>query len=275
MRLPDFLFSPLTYALLLAVVLAWSWRHLPRWCCGTGLLIEVSLLAAMAPVGANALVWLVESKAPSALSCVRPYPRTIVVLSGGTYRRPASGDDFGALDAASMRRVLAAVSLWHRQPDSTLLIAGGGKGIPESMLMAGFAESMGVPRAAIAVETRSRSTWENAENVARVSPAVPKHVWLVTSALHLPRALGAFRARGFEPCAWSSGSVHVPFGWNPGYFIPQSSALAKADMAIHELVGGMLYAGLEWELRRKRSAPATDGVLPAPTSASVTASADR
>lgn len=270
--MPDYAISPLTYALLLAVLLVLSWRRLPRIARIVGVLAEVVILLAMAPVGANLLVQSVESRVPPSQSCVAPRPTTIVVLSGGIDRRPRSPQDFTALSESSLHRLLAAVALWRQTPGARLVIAGGGWHVPEADLLAGMAEQMGVPAAAIEIEGRSHSTWENARNVARLSPAVPRRIWLVSSALHLPRALGAFRAWGFAPCAWPSGSLHVPFGLNLGYFIPQSSSLAKADLAIHELVGGAVYAGLEW--KRRRSLPRhSEGVPASPASATSIAGA--
>jgi uncharacterized SAM-binding protein YcdF (DUF218 family) len=250
--MPDFAFSPLTYVLLLALALALSWRRLPRAIRIAGIVLEAVLLIAMAPLGANLLVWSVESRSPSPQSCGMPEPDTVVVLSGGTDRQPRSPGDFAALDASSLQRLLAGIALWERIPDARLVIAGGGRRIPESVLLAGLAERMGVPSGAIRIERHSHTTWENALYTARLSPPVPKRVWLVTSSLHMPRALGAFRAMGFQPCAWSSGSLHIPFSPHIGYFIPQESSLVKADRAIHELIGGIVYRALEWKQRGRQ-----------------------
>lgn len=251
MKIPDFALSPVTYALIVAVALVLAWRRLPRALRWTGVAIEVMLVLSMTPLGANALVRMVESQVPA--TCKAPMPRTIVVLSGGAERSPQGPDDFAALSRSSLLRLFAAIDLWRRMPGARLVISGGVWRIPEAVVMAHLAERMGVPASAIEIESRSHTTWENARNVAALSPAVPKRIWLVSSALHLPRALGAFRAWGFEPCAWSSGSMYVPFGVNLGYFMPQSSSLTKAESVIHELLGGAVYAGLEWKLRRSEA----------------------
>ncbi|MES2403277.1 MAG: YdcF family protein [Pseudomonadota bacterium] len=250
MRTPDFVLSPLSWALLMAVVLALAWRRLPRALRWAGLAIEVLLVFSMTPLGANALVRMIESRVPPPTACKAPLPTTIVVLSGGTEYLPHAAEDFAALSRPSLQRLLAGLELWRRTPGARLVIAGGGRRIPEAVIMAALAERLGVPDSAIETETKSHTTWENARNVAALSPVVPKRIWLVSSALHLPRALGAFRAWGFEPCAWPSGSMYVPLGVDPGYFVPQSSSLAKAELATHELLGSVVYAGLEWKLRR-------------------------
>jgi uncharacterized SAM-binding protein YcdF (DUF218 family) len=248
--MPDFILSPLTFALFLALALSLSWRRLPRLLRYLGVTFEVVFLTLMAPVGANALVWMIESRVPAATSCTAPAPDTIVVLSGGTDRPPDSPGDYDALTATSLRRLLAGVALWRRSPGARLVIAGGGWRVPDSVLMAGLAERMGVPGTSIEMEEHSHTTWENARDVAALSPHIPRRIWLVSSKLHLPRALGAFRAWGFDPCAWPAGSLFSPPEWNPGYFMPQSSSLDKVDPAIHELLGGIVYRGLEWKRRR-------------------------
>lgn len=255
MRLPDYMFSPFTYALLLALLLVVMWRRLPRTVRWTGAVIEVLLLVTMTPLGANALVWSVESRVPPPRACVAPVPTTIVVLSGGTDRKPRGTEDYSALNAVSLHRLFAGAALWRQMPGARLVLSGGGYGVPESVLLAGLAERMGVSPGAIQTERRSHTTWENAMYVAALKPSLPRRIWLVSSALHLPRALGAFRVWGFKPCAWSSGSIYVPPHWSIGYFVPQSSALRKANRAIHELIGDMVYRGLEWKLREKQKSP--------------------
>lgn len=262
MRLPDYALSPLTYALLLALALAWSWRRLPRWGRIAGVFVEIVLLFLMAPVGANMLVWSVESRAPPARSCPAPTPTTIVLLDGGTDRRPLSPVDFAALSEPSLHRLFTAVALWRGTPNARLVISGGGTGVPHAILLRGLAERMGVPTPMIEVEDRSNTTWENAMYTSKLSPAVPRRVWLVTSALHMPRSLRAFRAWGFEPCAYPGASLYTPFSASVGYFMPQSSSLVKTEAAIHEFVGGMVYRMLEWKHRRD-AAPGPSGA-PAP-----------
>lgn len=272
--MPNYAFSPLTYALLLALVLVFSWRRLSRALRMAGVVLEAVLLISMAPLGANLLVWSVESRTPSQRSCPLPAPTTVVVLSGGTYRPPHSPDDFAALDASSLHRLFAGVALWRNTAGARMVIAGGGRRIPESVLLSGLAERMGVPSDAIQMERHSHTTWENALYTARLSPVVPKRIWLVTSSLHMPRALGAFRAFGFEPCAWPGESLYQAFSPSIGYFMPQSSSLAKSDQAIHELIGGSVYRVVEWKHRRKDAEQLPDSAKAAPSSATIAPSAN-
>ena len=238
------LLSPLGLGLLLALCAALSWRRAPRALRWGFVAVEAVLIAASAPIGANALVWLVESRVAANAACAAPDPKTIVVLSAGLERAPLAADDFAALSRWSIDRALAGAALWRRTPDATLVFAGGGPfGISESAVLQHFAEQLGVPAASIRREDRSQTTWENAQRLRALAPPLPRRIWLVSSALHVPRALVAFRAQGFDPCPYVSDRRYLPPG-GIGYFLPQSSALSKAEAALHELVGIAYYRWL-------------------------------
>jgi len=256
------LLSPLAWSVAIALLLALLWRRLPRALCLLGLAIETALVIAMTPFGANGLVRIIESRLP-AKTCQAPAPSTIVVLAGGFSRPPDSPRDFGAANLHSLHRLFAGVALWRRMPQAQLVISGGGSyTVAESTVLAELARRLGVPAQAIRTETHSHSTWQNAHELAALSPRLPKRIWLVSSALHLPRALFAFRQAGFAPCAWPSVSLYVPPNGSFGYYIPQSSSLTKVEAALHELVGGWEYA---WRVRREAAngsatqAPAKSG----------------
>lgn len=232
--------SPLIWVLLLAAALGIGWRRLPRGVLWMALLVECLLIVALCPLGANLLVGGIEARVPANASCAAA-PAAVVVLSAGLEREPTGPDDFTALESDSIQRALAGVFLWRRVPNATLIFAGGGPfATSESAVLQEFAEQLGVPTAMIRREDRSQTTWENAEQLRALVPALPAHIWLVSSAIHLPRALVAFRAAGFEPCPYVSDRRYLPPG-GIGYYVPQSSALLKTEAALHELVGEAVY----------------------------------
>lgn len=246
MTFPIFATSPLPYAVVGTLLLAGCWRFLPRWSRITGVGVLAILVALMTPAGANALAAWVESRAPSANACAPPTPHTIVVLGGGGIRAPRSADDYGALRHDSLERVFAGVGLWRRIPGAHMVMSGGGQQpLPEAVVMSNLAMRMGVPATAITIEDESRTTWENARNVSRLEPPTPQRIWLVTSPMHLPRALGAFRAWGFEPCAWPSGPRDTTRHFRADDLVPQGTAARTSAIALHEWIGGMRYAMLE------------------------------
>jgi uncharacterized SAM-binding protein YcdF (DUF218 family) len=234
------LLSPLAFAVLLALAAVASWRRLSRSARVAAMLFELLLLVAMTPFGANLLVWQLEAQVPAA-ACAPASNDPIVVLSAGLEREPASIDDFAALSASSLRRALAGATAWRQTPQARLVFAGGGPfSISESAVLQRFAESLGVPAAAILREERSQTTWENAEQLRALAPPLPATIRLVSSALHLPRAVLAFRAAGFEPCVIVAERRYHPPG-GIGYYLPQSSGLSKSEAALHEIFGTQLY----------------------------------
>ena len=235
------LLLPLGLGILFALILAALWRRLSRALRATAWVAVAVLLVSMMPLGANVLVRQIESRVPDSAACEAADRNTIVVLSGGLAREPASDVDFPALHTESLTRAVAGIEFWRARPGSTLVFAGGGPfAISESDLLQKFAERMGVPAASMRREGTSQSTWDNARALRDLRPALPERIWLVSSALHLPRALIAFRAAGFDACPYASEHRYLP-PEGIGYFLPQSSALIKTEAALHELAGEVLY----------------------------------
>lgn len=236
------------------LLLAWFARHrLPRRARAVAYVLAAVLVVLTTPLGANALLGWQESRAPLAAQCSAPLPDTIVLLSAGLDRHPRSEEDAAALDVAGVRRLLAAMELYRRTPGARLVILGSsGYMIADSRILADLAQRLGAEADAIRIETRSLTTWENAQAAARLAPRLPRRIWLVTSAVHMARAFDTFSRAGFAPCAWAAApDYHAADG--PGYFLPGGSAVLKSEQALHEIVGALVY--------RLRRAPAP---MPAP-----------
>ena len=113
------------------------------------------------------------------------------------------------------KRVMETVRLSKLYPEAKILYSGGGA---EAQLGKKVLMRLGIERERIIIEDRSRNTAENARLSKIVAAPKQSEKWLlVTSAFHMPRAMGAFRAVGF------------PVEADPVDF--QSS---KADVAGHE-----------------------------------------
>ena len=237
----SWLLSPLRGGLLLALLLWLLWRWLPTWLRAVGVSALVIALVLATPLGANALVAAVEKRAPPASDCVAPLPSTIVLLGGGVKVSTRDPLKYSVLSPASLQRVFAAVKLARQQPDARIVITGDSFwGVPESSLMAQLLMELGISPERIRQEPAARTTWQNAQFTAALVPPVDRHIWLVTSALHLPRALYAFEQAGFSACAWPADSNVA--GWiSFGYLLPASSAIAKSEAALHELLGTFAY----------------------------------
>jgi uncharacterized SAM-binding protein YcdF (DUF218 family) len=163
---------------------------------------QVGLLWVLAApwVAMRLTLWLEGDFPPVAL--VDTPPADVAIVLGGAVGRvgePAVENLTGASD-----RVLRAARLFRAGKVDAVLAVGGnlswsGYRIPESALMRDLLVEWGVPKDAILLETRSQNTRENALFAAETLTAQDwDRVLLVTSASHMKRAVGAFRAVGVE-----------------------------------------------------------------------------
>ncbi len=122
-------------------------------------------------------------------------------------------------DAAD--RYLAAIALARAHPEAVVLFAGGGAQVSPKGEEAEIARRLflaaGVAPERIVLENRSRNTVENARNARALAPEVLTGDWaLVTSAFHMPRAVGTFCAAGWRRIApWPTDFRSAP--WRPGW----------------------------------------------------------
>lgn len=158
-------------------------------------------------------------------------------------------------------RLTATVDLSRRYPDAKIFLSGGlgqangASMLTESQVARDILVSLGVSPSRIAMEERSRNTCENAaESVASIRPK-PGELWLlVTSANHMPRAVGCFRAAGFDVTPYpvdyrtrGADDLKRPAG-------SIAFGLAATDLAAHEWFGLLTY----------RAAGLTSEVFPSP-----------
>jgi uncharacterized SAM-binding protein YcdF (DUF218 family) len=102
---------------------------------------------------------------------------------------------------ALRRRVAEGVRRLEAGAAPVLLLSGGkGDGVPaEAEAMRDLALAAGVSDEQLVLEAESRSTLENARCSARIMRARGwRRALVVTDAVHLPRALMAFRALGID-----------------------------------------------------------------------------
>ncbi len=200
---------PLPFCLALMVVglLLLRCQRWTRW--GRGLLAAGALLLLLLSnkqVGL-ALLQPLENQYPAVPEIVPgdPLPaplaacRAIVVLGGGHGDMPALADT-QKLSSAATARLVEAVRLARPLPHVPFLVSGpaAGTGATHASVLAAAARSLGVdPRRIVQIDT-ARDTDDEVQAVKqRLGPATP--FALVTSAWHMPRALGLMRRAGLQP----------------------------------------------------------------------------
>jgi uncharacterized SAM-binding protein YcdF (DUF218 family) len=205
------------------------------------LVASVILIAAigMLPIG-NALLLPLEERFPP-WDPVHGTPTGIIVIGGVINPERSEARDQISLDEAA-ERVTTAVELARRYPTARIVFAGGSARLSEADFAQRFFVSLGVPRDRITLETRSRNTAENAVFTKRLIAPGPDERWLlVTSALQMPRAIGAFRQAGFLVEAYPVD--YQTAGWEDLWMLSGSltGGTPKTDAAVHEWLGLFVY----------------------------------
>jgi uncharacterized SAM-binding protein YcdF (DUF218 family) len=202
------------------------------------------------PLVANALSRTLEERVPALP--VDSYPvADVAILLGGALSPPDSEAGLFELHEAS-DRVVQAARLYRAGKAPRILVSGGnvfgGDGIAEAGAIADFLVFMGVERDHIVLEGASRNTRENAVNTAAIWRTEGFDTGLlVTSAMHMPRALAAFRNLGIDlvpvPIDYLSVEDGDPF---PLLLLPNAASLRISSLAIKEWLGLLVYHWRGW-----------------------------
>jgi uncharacterized SAM-binding protein YcdF (DUF218 family) len=207
----------------------------------------------LSPVG-NALIVPLEERFP-AWDHGRGAPHGIVVLGGALSPDVSHARDAVALNEAA-ERLTATAELARRYPDARIIFSGGSGAVifnerPEAEFALRLLETLGVPRGRVVAEDKSRNTVENARFSREIALPKPGERWLlVTSAYHLPRAVGIFRQAGFpveaHPVDWRTRGPADTL--RP--FPTVGEGLRRTDTAVREWIGLVAYwlGGLSSEL---------------------------
>lgn len=181
-----------------------------------------------------------------------PPGRSVVVLlgSGSRTRRDWSDRTYSFLDAIGAERTLESARIYSLvQPD--WIISSGGPQDPEDsdapsgLTMKTALVELGVPADRIIVEQESRNTREEAVIVARMLPALKvEHVILVTSAVHMRRSVGVFRAAGL-PVIPAIAREPVYSDWTLS-LLPTETGLRQSALVVHEIAGLVYYRIRGW-----------------------------
>jgi uncharacterized SAM-binding protein YcdF (DUF218 family) len=167
----------------------------------------------------------------------------IVVLGGGVVsdNRLSANDQ---ISASSLSRLVEGIRIHTNLEGSKLIFSGGAvfDPIPEAKVLADVALSLGVGEENILLESVSKDTEDQAQNIQKFAKLHENERFvLVTSASHMPRAVALFRRFGLRPIAAPTDfQVKRQTGINPLSFSPSSSGLTKMERVFHE------YLGLLW-----------------------------
>ncbi len=244
-KILQFFLAPSHLALLFAVV-GVSLINTRFWKWGGRLAVAgVALLALIALGLGDLLAVPLETRFPAPGEKLAA-PDGVIVLGGAVDLPLAAELDRVVLNEAA-ERLVAPIALMRRFPKARLVFTGGpgalgGARVAEAAMVKRLWRQIGLDQGEAIYEDRSRDTYENAIFTRdRLKPKTGERWLLVTSAMHMPRAVGAFRRAGFAvvpyPVDYRTRGKLWPLDW------PRSAARAFGvmDAAAHEWVGLLGY----------------------------------
>jgi uncharacterized SAM-binding protein YcdF (DUF218 family) len=167
-----------------------------------------------------------------------------IVLGGFAHHSPIT-NNMALNDCGD--RLWQTIFLYRHGKIKQILISGGGtkNGKSEAETVYDALVAMGIPDSVLLAETKSRNTYENAtfsaELIAENHPEGATCV-VVTSALHIKRALGCFRKAGLNLDVFPAEHLvrSNKTNWIE-WLRPESSTLQNWERLINEWVGITVY----------------------------------
>lgn len=206
--------------------------------------VVMLLLCGVLPVGRLLLRPLEDRFPQPALD--GPAPAGIVVLGGPIDQVIGAARRQVALGEGATR-LTAGVALSRRFPQAVLVYTGGSNSLlseegDEAADAKRLWVELGVDLGRIRLERASRNTEENARFTRDLVHPAPGQRWvLVTSAYHMPRAVGLFRAAGFDVVPYPVDYRSTGTSRDVAPTAEISAGLKRLDMAVREWIGLAAY----------------------------------
>lgn len=226
-------------ALFIGALLLWTrWKGLGRWIASLTALLAI--LVAGLPLE-NWIIRPLEDRFPP-ITELPERVSGIIALGGGT------------------ERLFEFIALARRYPQARLVFSGGAgqvfarREIKEADGARLFFERMGLDPDRVIFENNSHNTYENALFArALVKPKTGETWILITSAVHMPRAVGVFRQAGWSvmPYPVNYLTEERPDHWRRPNLVGGLSAIS---IGLREWIGLPVYRWLQ----------RTDTLFPAP-----------
>jgi uncharacterized SAM-binding protein YcdF (DUF218 family) len=249
--------NALAFLVLLGLLLALSARRRRAGLALAWLGLAGLMLAGFSPLG-RMLVLPLEERFPAYRDDGAPIAGVVVL--GGAVQVPETAARGQLMLNEAAERVVALADLARRHPQARIVFTGGSGALienegPEADALAAHLGTLGIARERVLFENRSRNTFENAVFSRDLVEPKDGERWLVvTSAWHMPRAMGCFRQAGFPAIAYpvdfrtvGAEDASRPFGF-------LSDGLRRVDVATREWIGLLAY----------RVTGRTDALFPAP-----------
>jgi uncharacterized SAM-binding protein YcdF (DUF218 family) len=226
--------------LLLLALAGWHLRRRQR-----GPAVLVLALAVLYGLAGNvhlarALAGSLERRVPVVDPAALPVLDAVLVLGAGSERDPAGRPQL----SESGDRVYLAARLWHAGKARLLVASGatpdagaGGRDLAQETRT--LWRAVGVPdRAILAVP---EPCWNTRDEIRAYAGLQARHHWrrigLVSSAIHLPRALALAGRAGLDPVPLAADRLDRPRPFRLQDLVPQGAGFAISQRACWEYLG--------------------------------------
>lgn len=228
--------------LLLGVVLLWTrWSRTGRVLL-TGLAVFQVVLAVV-PLG-QILIAPLENRFPTVEKIDGPVDGIIVL--GGTVVQSLTLDRGQPALSDGAERLTEFVKLARTYSRARLIFTGGSgsvlrQDLKEADTARQFLQEIGLDTNRVTFEADARNTMENALFSHRLMQPKANERWLlVTSAAHMPRAMGVFRKAGWQPTAYPVDyKTFRHYDWAPGFNL--TGGLGTLGDGLYEWLGLAIY----------------------------------
>jgi len=234
--------------LLLGLGLLWTRRH---WKAGRVVLSALALTLVVTVV--SPLQPFLTETLENRFTRNPPLPNHIdgIIVLGGSINPQISLARQQICFEDSAERLVEAAVLARRFPSAKLLFSGGSADpsdpeASEAPLAGKLLRALGVEPENLLLEGRSRNTFENGVFSQQIAKPNSGEIWLlITSARHMPRAVGVFRRIGWPVIPWpvdfkSGGTVN----WINIEF--PLVRLRTLSLTMHEWLGLLYYRLRGW-----------------------------
>ena len=171
----------------------------------------------------------------------------IVVLSGDSITGSLlTGEENAEVGEITLARLMGAFFI-YKETGSPILVSGGtipgsGENIPAAGIMKEFLVRMEIPEENVLIEGNSSTTLENAIFTMELIKKYNFHeVILVTSAVHMPRAMLAFQNRDVKVVAAPVNFLYKVIQPDTLDIFPNRSSWEHNLRALHEWIGLLYY----------------------------------
>ncbi len=190
------------------------------------------------------MVASLEKKYPSKVFSEEVAKKDIpILILGGGYVNDSKLSSLNQLSEAALGRLVQGVYLYKSYPNRKFICSGYSQSDkqPIAEVMANSAVIMGVNPKDTLLLVNASSTWNEAIDFKKRFGS-SKQFFLVTSAIHMPRAMENFKRLGLNPIASPTNYlVKEDADKNVYSWKPSSIKLTMTEKALHEFVGLWYY----------------------------------